>query len=226
MARRTSENKSIGGGGNLFPKNSIALFLLLVSSQIGAPCQGLHLNMIATSLPASILSTPAPTTIPTTKKTVIDVPMVKQLSNINFPSIELSSASTKEVNKIYTPQSPSEIPRGFARMCGKAGGFAPRPIWNDITNGITPWFESKSGEFIYFNCNDRNWYVDNAFGAALYVCTPESLLLPPTNGWVSLTGRRVGAPKMSFFCTIPAMYPDNFNLQFECLMPSEEPNSG
>ena len=100
---------------------------------------------------------------------------------------------------MYYPRDPTKIPTGFARMCNKAGGFAPRPIWDDLTNSVTPWFESKDGCFIYFNCNDAHWYVDNSFGAGMYLAVPDdSLLLPPTSGWVFLTGRRAGAPKMSY----------------------------
>lgn len=84
-------------------------------------------------------------------------------------------------------------------MCNKAGGFAPRPVWDDVTNGVTPWFESREGCYVYFNCNESHWYVDDSHGAGMYLAPPEgSLLLPPTNGWVSLRGRRAGAPRMSF----------------------------
>ncbi|KAL7536789.1 hypothetical protein ACHAXR_011393 [Thalassiosira sp. AJA248-18] len=119
--------------------------------------------------------------------------------SLNVPTVRLSMASSRGVNAVYSPRDPRNIPTGFARMCNKAGGFAPRPVWDDITNGVTPWFESKDGCFIYFNCNDAHWYVDNSSGAGMYLAVPDgSLLLPPTNGWVSLTGRRVGAPRMNF----------------------------
>jgi hypothetical protein len=29
-------------------------------------------------------------------------------------------------------------------MCNKAGGYAPRPLWEELTNGLTPWFEQTS----------------------------------------------------------------------------------
>ena len=36
-------------------------------------------------------------------------------------------------------------------------------------------------------------------GAGMYLAYPDgSLLLPPTTGWVSLTGSRSGAPEMCF----------------------------
>ena len=117
---------------------------------------------------------------------------------LDLPTVRLSMASSR-VNGVYKARDPKSIPRGFVRMCSKAGGFAPRPIWDDLTNGITPWFESKDGCYMYFNCNDSHWWIDDSTGAGMYLAVPDgSLLLPPTHGWISLTGRRVGAPVMSF----------------------------
>eukprot|EP00584_Thalassiosira_punctigera_P006034 CAMPEP_0172545208 /NCGR_PEP_ID=MMETSP1067-20121228/15180_1 /TAXON_ID=265564 ORGANISM="Thalassiosira punctigera, Strain Tpunct2005C2" /NCGR_SAMPLE_ID=MMETSP1067 /ASSEMBLY_ACC=CAM_ASM_000444 /LENGTH=178 /DNA_ID=CAMNT_0013331909 /DNA_START=180 /DNA_END=716 /DNA_ORIENTATION=- len=160
--------------------NSVVFALALLMSYMGAS-SSLSLRMVASSwgAPSSYHSS--------------------RTGSLNAPSVQLSMASSRGINSVYAPQDPSSIPTGFARMCNKAGGFAPRPVWDGITNGITPWFESKDGCFIYFNCNDAHWYIDNASGAGMYLAVPKgSLLLPPIDGWVSLTGSRVGAPKISF----------------------------
>ena len=119
---------------------------------------------------------------------------------MSVPTVRLTS-STQGINGVYSARDPKSIPKGFVRMCGKAGGFAPKPLWDDLTNGITPWYENeKEGYYMYFNCNDSHWWIDDASGYGLFLAVPDgSLLLPPTKGWVSLTGRRAGAPTASFF---------------------------
>jgi len=149
--------------------------------------------MIATPLPSS-------TTLSIPKFDIATVQLEHKPSTdtLEVPTIKLTTSSIKSLNTIYHPRNAHDIPRGFSRMCNKSGGYAPRPIWNELTNKITPWFESNNYEYIYFNCHDRLWYVDNSMGMGCYLSKPESLLLPPLNGWVDLTGRRSGAPKMEF----------------------------
>ena len=120
-------------------------------------------------------------------------------------STGISAAAARIANGVYLPRDPEDIPPGFARMCGRAGGFAPRPAWDSITNGVTPWFEQQGREggtgccYVWYNADEGRWYADDPRGAGMYLADPEgSLLLPPTAGWVSLTGRRAGAPRMSF----------------------------
>ena len=173
--------------------NSIALFLLILATQCIGSSTCLHLNMIATPLPSS-------TTLSIPKFDIATVQLEHKPSTdtLEVPTIKLSTSSIKSLNTIYYPRNAHDIPRGFARMCNKSGGYAPRPIWNELTNKVTPWFESSNYEYIYFNCHDRLWYVDNSMGMGCYLSKPESLLLPPLGGWVDLTGRRSGAPKMEF----------------------------
>jgi len=123
----------------------------------------------------------------------------------DVPALQLSAAAARIANGVYLPRDPEDIPPGFARMCGRAGGFAPRPAWDSITNGVTPWFEQQGRGggtgccHVWYNADEGRWYVDDPRGAGMYLADPEgSLLLPPTAGWVSLTGRRAGAPRMSF----------------------------
>mmetsp|Transcript_14779 Transcript_14779/g.22809 ORF Transcript_14779/g.22809 Transcript_14779/m.22809 type:complete len:174 (-) Transcript_14779:30-551(-) len=119
--------------------------------------------------------------------------------DLDVPNIRVSRASARGLNSLYSPRDPKVIPKGFIRACGKAGGFAPRPLWDDLTTGVTPWFENKQGCFIYFNCNDAHWWIDSEQGSGMYLAAPNgSLLLPPTDGWMTLTGERAGAPEMSF----------------------------
>lgn len=167
-------NVSIGRA--LAPGGGLVLIVAILMVHLGASPA---LGMVASSWSPQTAAPPSPT--------------------LNAPSIRVSMASSRGINALYAPRDPKTIPAGFQRMCLKAGGFAPRPVWDEITNGVTPWFESKDGCFVYFNCNDARWYVDNAYGAGMYLANPAgSLLLPPTHGWASLTGRRVGAPKISF----------------------------
>ena len=182
MNRCSSGLKSDVG---ILPK-SMVLFLAILMTHVGL---SFSLRMVASSWRTS----------PPSQSSSRGLNVPSSSRGLNVPTVRLSMASSRDVNSVYAPRDPNNIPTGFARMCNKAGGFAPRALWDDLTTGVSPWFESKDGCFIYFNCNDAHWYVDNASGAGMYLAVPDgSLLLPPTNGWVSLTGRRVGAPKMSF----------------------------
>ncbi|KAL9180614.1 hypothetical protein ACHAXT_011067 [Thalassiosira profunda] len=168
--------------------SALVLIAALLTTHVGT-ASALNFNVVVNAL-----STPAPMQLPPTSSSE-----PSEASAVNAPTIRLSRASARGINALYAPQDPKTIPAGFIRMCGKAGGFAPGPVWTETTNGVTPWFENEDGCYIFFNCNDSRWYVDNAYGAGMYLANPDgSLLLPPTNGWVSLTGRRAGAPKMSF----------------------------
>jgi hypothetical protein len=52
---------------------------------------------------------------------------------------------------------------------------------------------------LYYNHDERRWCIDDDDGRGMYLANPAgSLLLPPTVGWITLTGRRDGAPTMSF----------------------------
>ena len=171
----------------------LALFLLLASM---TTCHSF-------SIVSMVLSTlPSPTVDVESTPTVQSPPSRTKL-DLNVPNVIISDAAANGLNSIYTPRDPMKIPKGFMRACGRAGGraggFAPRPIWDDLTTGITPWFENKNGCFIYFNCNDAHWWIDSEDGSGMYLAAPNgSLLLPPTDGWMTLQGERVGAPKMSF----------------------------
>ena len=195
--RRRSDSglKRPGGGGICFSNRYVLILSLFIVHCIGASsslqilsvAQKMYSNMVKYEDDTAVIEIPLPS--PLSKSTSRD---------LNVPVVNLSMASAKGVNGFYYPRDPTKIPTGFSLMCNKAGGFAPRPVWDDITNSVTPWFEHDSGCFIYFNCHDRNWYLDNSSGAGMYIAAPESLLLPPTSGWVTLTGRRNGAPKISF----------------------------
>jgi len=149
----------------------------------------LPLQMVAT--PWSVAPLAAPSTPPSTPPSPSRA--------LDVPAVRLSGASVRGANALYVPRDPRRIPAGFARACAKAGGFAPRGLWDDLTNGVTPWFESPGGAFLYYRRGEGCWYVDDRTGAGLYRAPPaDSLLLPPTGGWTALTGRRRGAPTMTF----------------------------
>lgn len=163
------------------------LFLLLASV---TTCHSFSIvSMVLSTWPnPTVESTPTTQSLPS--RTTLD---------LNVPNVIISDAAASGLNSIFTPRDPKKIPKGFMRACGRAGGYAPRPVWDDLTTGVTPWFENKKGCFIYFNCNDSHWWIDSEDGSGMYLAAPNgSLLLPPTDGWMTLQGERVGAPKMSF----------------------------
>mmetsp|Transcript_26214 Transcript_26214/g.39493 ORF Transcript_26214/g.39493 Transcript_26214/m.39493 type:complete len:174 (-) Transcript_26214:83-604(-) len=162
--------------------------LLLLASMTSVVSSFSIVSMVLSRVNPAVESTPTQS-----------LPINDKELHLNVPDIRLSHASTRGLNTLYSPRDPKTIPKGFIRACGKAGGFAPRPLWDDLTTGVTPWFENKQGCFIYFNCNDSHWWIDSEQGSGMYLAAPNgSLLLPPTDGWMTLTGERAGAPTMSF----------------------------
>jgi hypothetical protein len=174
---------------------STALVFTTMMSLV-VPSHELSLSTVISALPITSWSRPSTRQIP-----VIDTSITSDVTSVKLavPSLQLSMAEDRDINGLYIARDPRSIPSGFVRMCGKAGGYAPRPLWDDLTNGITPWFESKNGCFIYFNCHDSKWWMDDSLGSPRFLAVPDgSLLLPPTAGWVTLTGRRAGVPRMSY----------------------------
>ena len=160
------------------------------------------LNIIASAtlqLPSPFL----PTSVATSSVVLVDrstgtlAPTIAPLVE-SIPSIRLSS--TTKIDSLYAPRDAKRIPSGFVRMCAKIGGYAPGPLWESTTNGLTPWFENTGdGTYIYYNAYESKWFLENSSGAGLYLASPDdSLLLPPTRGWVSVQGKREGAPRISF----------------------------
>lgn len=175
-----------------YRRRSAIITITLLLSLI-APTYQLSLSTVISALPiTSWNEAPAPT--------IKTQPASNSVTSLNLavPPIQLTMSDIRQINGIYTAQDPKSIPTGFVRACHKAGGFAPRPLWDEVTNGFTPWFE-KDGCFVYFNCVDGKWWIDDEDGCPLYLACPEgSLLLPPTVGWVHLTGRRGGVPRMRY----------------------------
>ena len=220
---------------------NILILLLVIQVDISYSL----VQVLSTAQTALLLGTPLPSIV----RPRPDASNNNKPSNV--PSVQLATTSNRLVNGLYAPRDPSAIPIGFARMCNKAGGYAPRPIWEDMTNGLTPWFEqtqrthqhhpganadhhqqqqqqhpkmkrrkstnsvgsinhgSSSGSsivaagdgacYIYYNTNECYWCIDDTFGYGIYIAKPtDSLLLPPLDGWVSLTGKRLGVSRMMF----------------------------
>ena len=163
------------------------------------PTLGL-LNIIASALPSPLMPAPLvanPSVVLVDSSTRTLAPTISPLVE-SIPSIKLSS--TTKTDSLYAPRDAKKIPSGFVRICAKIGGYAPGPLWESTTNGLTPWFENKGdGTYIYYNAYESKWFLENSSGAGLYLAPPDdSLLLPPTRGWVSVQGQREGAPRISF----------------------------
>ena len=170
-------------------KCNVCFFTLLMLATVMSVASSFSIASMVLSWNQSVDSAPTQT-LPKRKQQQLD---------LDVPNIRVSHASARGTNSLYSPRDPKVIPKGFMRACGKAGGYAPRPLWDDITTGVTPWFENKQGCFIYFNCNDAHWWMDSEQGAGMYLAPHNGgLLLPPTDGWMTLTGERAGAPRISF----------------------------
>jgi len=168
----------------LLPFATLVVFVMRVeyahSLQLLSTAQSLLLKSPMTFAPSSIASPASSSPSSSSSSSSID----------NVPAVLLSSASHRTSNGLYRPRHPSSIPDGFARLCRRAGGFAPRPLWDDVTNGLTHWYEQSNGGgwYLYYNHESRLWCLDDDDGRGVYLAHPEgSLLLPPTVGWITLT---------------------------------------
>merc|ERR1719446_1448766 len=67
--------------------------------------------------------------------------------------VTVSAAGTPAVNGVYGPRNPKHIPAGFRRTCDDMG-WNTDDMWNRLSDGQTPWYESDNGSYIYRNTGD------------------------------------------------------------------------
>ena len=110
-------------------------------------------------------------------------------SKSNVIQLTVTDSIQSDVNGIYYPQSPSNIPKGFTKVCS-AMNWDTQSMWTKL-NGIDPnaniWFaHSENDSYIYYNKGDGKWWIDGPDGEGVWIIDGPSHA-PPAHGWSHVT---------------------------------------
>lgn len=116
-----------------------------------------------------------------------------------FPKeLVVSNSGFEPVNGRYVTCDPSEIPRGFAKVCHE-NSWSVEDTWKNLTDGRTPWFLHENGSFIYWNRNDNKWWMDGPLGHGIYTMhIPPSAYHNEDDHWP--------IPKIGFWMSLSRSY--------------------
>jgi len=110
-------------------------------------------------------------------------------SKSNVIQLTVTDSIQSDVNGNYYPQSPSNIPKGFTKVCC-AMNWDTQSMWTKL-NGIDPnaniWFaHSENDSYIYYNKGDGKWWIDGPNGEGVWIIDGPSHA-PPAHGWSHVT---------------------------------------
>ena len=113
--------------------------------------------------------------------------------------VKIIGAGVPSVNGLFLPQSPKEIPLGFARVC-KNNAWNVENTWKQLTDLCTPWYLKENGAYIYYNRGDNKWWIDAPEGNGLYIAETQNKKDPslPSNGWQMLSNIYGPTPTIEF----------------------------
>ena len=111
-------------------------------------------------------------------------------SKSNVIRLTVTDSVLSDVNGDYYPQSPSNIPKGFADVC-TAMDWDTQSMWTKLngldtsTNNI--WFaHTENDSYIYHNKGDGKWWIDGPDGKGVWIIEGPSHA-PPAHGWSHVT---------------------------------------
>lgn len=110
-------------------------------------------------------------------------------------TIRINSAGVPSVVGSYVQRKPDVIPEGFALVCRNMR-WDPKKTWSTLSDLRRPWFEAENGAYVYWNTNDRQWWIDEPDGGGVYVAKDEGEL-PPSKGWQALPNGKAPLPTVS-----------------------------
>eukprot|EP00550_Attheya_septentrionalis_P010069 CAMPEP_0198299916 /NCGR_PEP_ID=MMETSP1449-20131203/46226_1 /TAXON_ID=420275 /ORGANISM="Attheya septentrionalis, Strain CCMP2084" /LENGTH=375 /DNA_ID=CAMNT_0044001579 /DNA_START=151 /DNA_END=1278 /DNA_ORIENTATION=- len=113
----------------------------------------------------------------------------------------MGSKEVPEINGDYFPKHPEQIPSGFDSVC-ETQSWNTKEMWAKL-NGLDPtdtWFaHSENESYIYWNRNDRKWWIDGPDGDGVWIVDGPSHA-PPAHGWMHVMKRTVtGSPMVRTF---------------------------
>lgn len=125
------------------------------------------------------------------------VRVLQEYMNKQRPALKelrVVASGVETVNQLYRERDPAVIPIGFSITCAE-NNWDPESMWEQLSNGKSPWFEGPNGAYIYFNRGDGQWWIDAPDGKGLYVAQ-SSDVAPPAGGWVALPGATTPLPRL------------------------------
>ena len=84
------------------------------------------------------------------------------------------------MNGEYGAMSAAQVPRGFAAVCEKQR-WSTSAMWAQLNAG-QPWYSAPNGAYIYYNAQDRHWWIDAPSGAGVFKARAPAHA-PPQLGW-------------------------------------------
>ena len=101
--------------------------------------------------------------------------------------VVVRNAGTASANGVYLKQAATTIPSGFAKVC-IASRWNTEQMWDQLTDGVRPWYLKADDAYIYYNRGDGKWWIDAPEGHGLYVAFADSEApdAPPANEWKEL----------------------------------------
>ena len=82
------------------------------------------------------------------------------MTSAALPStVEVLNGGTSIVNGRYQVQPAHVIPNGFTLTCNKMS-WDSKTMWEQLSDGITGWYEHENGSYIYRNVGDGKWWID------------------------------------------------------------------
>merc|ERR1712205_204468 len=103
--------------------------------------------------------------------------------DVQITKIVIAGAGVDEVNEEYVATDASQIPNGFDLVC-RQQGWDSIAMWTKL-NGKSPWYCAHNGAYVYWNLQDKNWWIDAPNGDGVYKA-PALPHAPPQVGWISL----------------------------------------
>jgi hypothetical protein len=99
---------------------------------------------------------------------------------VPLTKIVVAGSGVAEVNGEYGAVSAAQVPRGFAAVCEKQR-WSTSAMWAQLNAG-QPWYSAPNGAYIYYNAQDRHWWIDAPSGAGVFKARAPAHA-PPQLGW-------------------------------------------
>ncbi|KAL1504466.1 hypothetical protein AB1Y20_010871 [Prymnesium parvum] len=87
----------------------------------------------------------------------------------------------------YSPRSPLVIPVGIQEFCRHVS-WNPAKIWQKWCDPQVQWYEAPHGSFIYWNQENRCWWICDSAGRVTYKARDNHGKIESVQSWRSCEG--------------------------------------
>ena len=125
----------------------------------------------------------------------------KLTSTTRIGRIDVLAAGESSVVGSFYPQSGSDVPKMFASVC-EQNGWKATDTWRRLNGGHSGiWYahESDNGSYMYFNRNDRLWWIDGPDGLGVFTAPGVNILPCASVHWRCLQGDACTLPTLGVF---------------------------